>query len=298
MGETWQGEQGNRMTEPFTPLDRPTLVAQLRALGIEGGEVLLVHTSFRAIRPITGGPDGLIDALLEALGPTGTLVMPSWPASSDDPFDPSRTPVAPDLGTVAEHFRRRPETARSPHPHAFAACGPAAHEILADPLPIPPHCHESPVGRVFDLDGRVLLLGVDHDANTTIHLAEDLAGVPYGIPHSATLFDESGAAHRFEFIEPDHCCRRFTHVGDWLGRAGLESEGPAGRGAAGRTGRGSVGSAGLESVAPVGHGVGRLSRSRDIVEVVTGHLADNPLHFLHPPDAGCAECDEARAHIP
>ena len=70
-----------------------TLVGQLENLGVEEGGVLLVHTSFRAIRPVEGGPGGLIEALFERLGPQGTLVMPSWPEDANEPYDPARSPV-------------------------------------------------------------------------------------------------------------------------------------------------------------------------------------------------------------
>ena len=53
-------------------------LAQLRALGVEAGDVLLVHASFRAAGPIEGGPSGLIEALGRSIDPGGTLVMPSW----------------------------------------------------------------------------------------------------------------------------------------------------------------------------------------------------------------------------
>src|SRR5215472_13751734 len=76
---------------------RETLVEQLRALGVVPGDVLLVHSSFRALRPVKGGPQGVIDALVETIGPSGTLVMPSWTGRDDLAFDPSATAVATDL---------------------------------------------------------------------------------------------------------------------------------------------------------------------------------------------------------
>jgi aminoglycoside N3'-acetyltransferase len=148
------------------PFARTELVAQLRSLGVQTGGVLLVHTSFRAVRPVAGGPAGLIDALRDALGPDGTLVMPSWTGDGDAPFDPARTPAATDLGVVADTFWRLPGVVRSGHPFAFSAAGPHAARITAGPLPLPPHAPESPVGRVHELDGQVLLLGVGHDADT------------------------------------------------------------------------------------------------------------------------------------
>ena len=247
------------------------MVAQLRALGVEPG-VLLVHASFRAVRPVEGGPLGLIDALREALGPAGTLVMPSWTGEDEQPFDRLATPASPDLGIVADHFWRQAGVLRSDHNFAFAAAGPDAVHIVSDPLPLPPHLPASPVGRVHQLDGQVLLLGVGHDADTTIHLAELLAGVPYRVPKHCTVLQD-GRPIRIDYGENDHCCARFALVDDWLRSRNLQREGP------------------------VGHAHARLARSRDIVTVVREALARDPLLFLHPPGTGCAECDEARLSV-
>ena len=160
---------------PSTALRKDEATDQLRALGVKQGGVLLVHASFRAVRPIEGGPSGLIEALRDAVGSDGTLVMPSWSGDDDQPFDPMITPASPSLGVVADTFWRLPGVRRSEHVFAFAAVGPQAAAITADPLPLPPHIPESPVGRVQGLDGQVLLLGVGHDADTTLHLAEILA---------------------------------------------------------------------------------------------------------------------------
>ena len=247
------------------------LIEQLRTLGVEPGGVLLVHTSYRAVRPVEGGPLGLIDALRAALGPAGTLVMPSWSDDDDTPFDPARSPAALDLGVVAETFRRLPGVRRSDHPFAFAAVGPRAEAVLGDPLPLPPHIPESPVGRVHDLNGQVLLLGVDHDADTTLHLAEVIAGVPYRIPRHCTVLRDGGLV-RIDYMENDHCCERFALADQWLRAAALQREGQ------------------------VGNAPARLARSRDIVAVASAHLAADPLLFLH--EAGrCQECDLARANL-
>jgi aminoglycoside N3'-acetyltransferase len=251
---------------------RADLVDQLRTLGVRQGGVLLVHASFRAVRPVEGGPLGLIEALRAALGSDGTLVMPSWTAEDDAPFAPVTTPASPDLGIVAETFRRLPGVARSDHPFAAAAAGLRATRITAGPLPLPPHGPESPVGRVHEADGQVLLLGVGHDADTTLHLAELLAGVPYRVPKHCTILHD-GRPVRVEYGENDHCCARFALADDWLRARGLQAEGP------------------------VGHTHARLARARDIVAVAREHLARDPLLFLHPAAAGCAECDAARASV-
>ncbi len=256
------------MAEP----SRATIADQLRTLGVKEGGVLLVHTSFRATRPVEGGPAGLIAALRDALGPAGTLVMPSWSGEEDDPFDPLTTPVPLSLGVVADTFWRLPGVLRSDHSQAFAAAGPEAARITADPLPLPPHIPASPVGRVHDLDGQVLLLGVGHDADTTLHLAELLADVPYRMPTYCTEL-RNGRPVRIDYEENDHCCERFAFADEWLRARGLQSEGR------------------------VGHAHARLARARDIVGVALGHLARDLLLFLHPPSAGCVECDAARSSI-
>jgi aminoglycoside N3'-acetyltransferase len=260
------------MTAAEAEVSREQLTSQLRVLGVEPGGVLLVHTAFRAVRPVEGGPLGLIDALRGALGPRGTLVMLSSANDDDVPFDPAATPATADLGVVADMFWRLPGVLRSNHPFAFAAVGPRAAEITADPLPIPPHRAESPVGRIHDLDGQVLLLGVGHDANTTLHLAELLAGVPYRVPRYCTVLRD-GRPVRIDYGENDHCCERFALADEWLRPRGLQSEGQ------------------------VGHAHARLARARDVVRLALEHLADDPLIFLHPPAAGCAQCDDARRSL-
>jgi len=247
-------------------------VGQLRQLGVTPGDVLLVHTSFRAVRPVAGGPSGLIDALRDAVGTDGTIVMPSWTSSDDEIFDPTLTPASPDLGIVAGTFWRMPGVLRSDHPFAFAAAGREAARITGDPFDVPPHSPRSPIARVHELDGRVLLLGVGHDANTTIHLAEILGGAPYRVPKHITI-ERDGRPVRIDYGENDHCCQRFALADEWLRARGLQIEGQ------------------------VGHAHARLMRARDVVRVTCEQLAADPLVFLHSPDAGCEECDEARQTV-
>ena len=249
------------------------VAGQLQALGIQEGDVLLVHTSFRAARPVEGGPAGLIEALGLAVGPSGTLVMPSWTGDDESSFDPASTPASTDLGIVADTFWRLPAVRRGRHPFAFAARGPMADRITADPLILPPHQSDSPVGRVLDRDGRILLLGVHHDANTSLHLAELMAGVPYRIPHHITVL-EDGGPKRIEYLENDHCCALFRLADDWLRQRGVQSEGI------------------------VGHAPSRLMRSRDLIETVLPRLDHDPWVFVHPNDSGCEECVQARSSMP
>lgn len=239
------------------------LLAQLQALGVRPGGVLLVHT---ALSKVAATAESLIAALLTAVGRAGTLVMPSMADDDDTPFDRTATPCRA-VGVVADTFWRLPNVLRSDSPHAFAAHGPLAARITA-PHPVEiPHGLDSPPGRVYQLNGSVLLLGVGHDADTTIHVAENIAGVRYRQPKYATVL-EDGQPRRYEYGETDHCCQRFSLLDAWL---------------ADRQRRGSV-----------GRGEARLARSRDIVAAALVRLREDETVFLHAPGA-CGECDAARA---
>jgi aminoglycoside N3'-acetyltransferase len=205
---------------------RDNLIEQLQELGVQPGGVLLVHTSFSKVKPIEGGPMGLISALQIALGNDGTLFMPSMSYDDDHPFDKTQSPC-PEMGVVADTFWRLPDVLRSDNNHAFAAKGPLAQQILAHhPIDIP-HGIDSPVGRVYELDGQVLLLGVDHTSNTTIHLGENQAGVRYSRDKCITILKD-GEPIRFDYREIDHCCQKFALVDNWLGEMNLQKYGKVG----------------------------------------------------------------------
>lgn len=242
------------------------VAAALKALGVREGGVLLVHTSYRAVRPVDGGPAGLIAALRLALGERGTLLMPTM-TDGASVFDPARTPSV-GMGVVAETFWRRPGVLRSAHPGAsFAAEGPCAGALCAPHPLAPPHGIESPVGRAYALDGQVLLLGVTQSENTTLHLAESLFGVPYSVSHPCVT-----APGVVEMIpETDHCCVNFRKADAWL-----EAQGALGRGVVGRADA-------------------RLMGARAVVEVARSALAVDPLVFLCA--SGCEECALARASV-
>jgi aminoglycoside 3-N-acetyltransferase len=246
------------------------LTAQILQLGVTPGTVLLVHASFSRVGPVEGGPSGLISALQSAVGPKGTVVMPSMSDDDDHPFD-QRTTRCLGMGVLADTFWQTPGVLRSDSPHAFAAIGPQAARITADhPIDVP-HGLNSPVGRVYELDGQILMLGVGHDANTTVHLAEGLAGVRYRRQKSATIM-QGGQATPYCYNEIDHCCGNFNLVDKWLDAEKRQ-----------RRGR-------------VGHGEARLAGSRDVVEAVSARLRANETVFLHEPGVDI-ECDEARASI-
>jgi len=257
--------------EPGLATSVSELTDQLRALGVREGGVLLVHTAFTAVRPVEGGPLGLIRALRAAVGARGTLVMPTM-TDGASVFDPRSTPTH-DMGVTADTFWRQAGVVRSTHPGAsFAAEGPLAERICA-PQPLsPPHGPESPVGQVHALGGQVLLLGVTHSESTTLHLAEAIAEVPYSVSHPCVV-EVDGAARTVMIAETDHCCVGFRRADGWLRARGLQREGT------------------------VGHAHARLCDARELVAVALEHLAADPLVFLCAAGRGCEECDAARASV-
>ncbi len=176
------------------PRTRLSLGDDLRALGVETGMTLMMHSSLKALGWVCGGPVAVIQALMDVVTPSGTIVVPTQSSEYSDPalwqhppvpeswwqviydtmpaFDPRITPTH-FMGVIVETFRRWPGVLRSDHPAvSFAAWGSHAEEIIKG------HTLEfglgegSPLARIYELDGWVLLLGVGHDSNTSMHLAE------------------------------------------------------------------------------------------------------------------------------
>lgn len=181
------------------PRTRTTIAHDLRQLGVQEGMVLLVHSAMSKLGWIAGGPVAVIQALLDVLGPEGTLVMPTFSGDYSNPenwrnppvpaewfaiiqaempaFDPRYTPTRA-MGRIAETFRVWPDVMRSYHPNtSFTAYGRYAHPITANHALAFSLGEESPLRRLYDLDAHVLLMGVGYGNNTSFHLAE------YRIPH-------------------------------------------------------------------------------------------------------------------
>jgi len=161
------------------------IVRGLRELSVEPGDVALVHSSLKSFGYVDGGADAVIDALLDAVGPEGTVMVPTLTGS---PQDSPRNPPVLDVentpcwtGTIPEVFRRRPEAVRSGHPtHSVATIGPLAGRLTAGHERSTTPCGpESPYGMLMRWGGKVVFLGVDLRCNTCFHGIEEEVGVPY-----------------------------------------------------------------------------------------------------------------------
>lgn len=158
-------------------INRNDLVADLNRIGVQSGDRVLVHTSLRAVGPVEGGADTVLDALLGVVGEHGLLVVPTFTYSYRR-FDPRIEPGA--TGRLPETLRTRPEAVRSWHPtHSVAAIGSGASDLCRDHHLLSGLAVSSPLDRLAKQAGKVLLIGVGHTANSTVHLGESYAELPF-----------------------------------------------------------------------------------------------------------------------
>lgn len=171
-----------------------------RDAGIKKGQTIMVHTSLSSLGYVCGGAQSLIEALMECVGEEGTIMMPtqSWknldPATGvywEEPeewwsaireympaYDKRITPTNT-MGAVPEMFRQWPGTIRSDHPARSVAAWGRYAEYLTENHDLSNIFGDgSPIGRLYELDGYVLLIGVGYDKNTSLHLADARADYP------------------------------------------------------------------------------------------------------------------------
>ena len=192
-----EAEQIARVERPATVA---SLTADLAALGVAPGMTVLVHSSLSALGWVSGGAQAVVLALRAAVGSAGTLVMPTHSTGLTDPadwqnppvpeswwpiiratmpaYDPATTPTR-GMGAIPDCFRGAADVRRSDHPQdSFAAWGRDAafiterHELTSG------LGEGSPLARLYERGGSVLLLGVGHGNNTSLHLAEARATFP------------------------------------------------------------------------------------------------------------------------
>ncbi len=218
------------------PLRLPDLARDLLALGVRSGDLLMVHSSLRSIGLVEGGPETVVDALLQALGPQGTLIVPTftYPTAGDPAFvfDPVHTPSQ--MGAISEAARQRPNAHRSIHlAHSIAAIGPLAQTIATSGGASGWDAH-SPMRQVFDRNGRYLLLGVPYQNLTAMHLCEVWLELPYRKPRisEGRMRHPDGSTTPLVNIGtpplPGHPGSDYNRLGQRMEEVGLVRRGPVG----------------------------------------------------------------------
>jgi aminoglycoside 3-N-acetyltransferase len=186
------------MTAPASVFHtRASLGDDLSCLGVQTGDMVMVHAAMSRVGRLLNGPDALIGALLDAVGPSGTLLAyTDWDGAYDElldengcvpsewrphipPFDPATSRAIRDNGVLAEFIRTTPGARRSGNPGAsVAAIGARADWLTAEHSLDYGYGLESPLAKLVTAGGKVLMVGAPLDTMTLLHHAEHLASIP------------------------------------------------------------------------------------------------------------------------
>ena len=179
----------------FKPITKDNLIHQFSQLGIKNGDTLLVHASLSSLGYVVGGAEALYLALREVIGKKGTIVVPSQTVEISDPASWQYPPVPEEwhdvirdampvyskdlsyskaMGAFSQFIGILPNSVRSNHPiYSFTAIGEKANEIIGHDSIDFPFGDESPLGRLYSIGAKVLMIGTDFETNTSLHLAEN-----------------------------------------------------------------------------------------------------------------------------
>ncbi len=163
-------------------ISKKHLIKNFHSIGIKKGDLLFVHSSLRSIGFVDNGPISVIEAIMDVIGPQGTLVFPTFSINKTMEntlnnkkyiFDPDTTPST--VGKITEVFRKLNNVKRSIHPtHSVAALGPLAEEITNTHLDDGTNFGKSsPLGKIYDLNGKIFGLGINFGPVTFYHVYED-----------------------------------------------------------------------------------------------------------------------------
>jgi len=242
-------------------IDRAALVHALAALGVPRGGLVMVHSSLRSLGAVDGGANTVVAALLESLGPEGTLVAPAftYPVAKHPgfAFDPANTPSC--MGAISDAVRRHPAARRSLHlNHSVAAIGPLAAALTTAQA----WTTESPIGQVIGRAGHFLLLGVPYQNLTAMHFMEVALGVPYrtsGSMSGRLRLPDGSLGELVSHVTPS----RSGHVGSDYNRIGQ-----------------ALDDAGVVAIGAVGNALARLVAGSEVRDACAAYYARDPLAFV------------------
>ena len=221
-----------------SPITGQRIVRDLRRLGVEPGQIVLVHSSLKSLGWVVGGAPAVVSALRTAVGPDGHVVVPTGTEANsrtsrvhrariarmtpeeveayerDMPaFDKDNTPSG--MGAISEALRTTDGAVRSAHPQSsFAAIGPEADLLMADH---PLECHlgpDSPLGKLNKMDVQVLMIEVGYWAFTGFHLAEYLYSLtPPKQAYACVVAAPDGTRHWEEYDDVVLDDQKFEDIG-------------------------------------------------------------------------------------
>lgn len=238
-------------------MNRKELAASLKELGIKRGSVVMLHSSYLSLGPIEGGPDAVVDAFLDVLGPKGTLMVPVFGA----------------LGVLTDVVKHRKDAVISPCTKGtVAAIGAKAKELVKDHgKSSTVHGEGTPFTKLRDLDGYICLLGVDEDRNTTLHSIEALLELPYLSDTTGTYTDNGKQKTKtWKYYPGPH--RNFIGIETYLRHENLIT--------IGRIGNSQV----------------RLMKAKDLFDICL-ELGEHDPAFVLCDNPACADCVKQRAAI-
>lgn len=174
------------------------LTDDLRRLGIEKNDNVLVHSSMKSIGAVEGGAETVLDVFCEYLSGTGNIALPShsWNTINDEHniFDPDKEPCC--VGILPEIFRKRSGVLRSLHPtHSIAIMGKLAEDFVRDEHLIDTPCGRKGCwGKLYDYGFKIMFLGCSTKRNTYVHGVEEWCEIPERLTEHY---------HKFKIVMPD-----------------------------------------------------------------------------------------------
>ena len=246
------------------------IIDGLNDLGLKAGDTVVVHSSLSSFGQVEGGVEAVVDALLEVVGPRGTLAVPTF---NFEPgvFDLGATPSI--TGRITEAVRRRPGAIRSKHPtHSVTAIGPLAQAITENHDKVDPFGRGSALFKLLQAKGKVLQLGTTQTTCSMVHVAEEIVGVPFlERQRNVGVKMPDGKVIR-KWIRRPGCSQGFNVLDEPLRQRGQLAE------------------------TIIGKCRARLMSARDLVQAAVEMLQADPESLLCTrPD--CGNCAEARAII-
>jgi aminoglycoside 3-N-acetyltransferase len=178
------------------------LVDEFKKLGLGTGDILLVHSSYKSFGGVERGPQTVIDALIEVLGESGTLIMPTFNFDfcKGELWDVRKTPSH--MGAMTDMVREHPDAKRVFHPiYSFAVLGKHADFLTLERYKSS-YGANSLFAKLRQLNGKIMVIGLRYnDSMTFFHHVEEMEGVDYRYMKEFTGFvtDEEGNAYQDTF---------------------------------------------------------------------------------------------------